>query len=82
MKVVARIIFDLEEPVIVNTTKGFLAKQNSKVTSRMSLFSARESVLIRTTLVKSLQRHCSALRWCSYQNKYGQQSLADIMMLR
>ena len=62
MKVVARIIFDLEEPVIVKTTKRFLAKQNSEVTSRMTLFSAPESVLIRTTLVKSLQRHCSALR--------------------
>ena len=46
---------------------------------RMSLFSASGSVLIK----QSLQKHCkSAHRHCFYQNKYGQQSLADSAMLR
>ena len=57
--------------------------QNRAVTGGMSLFSAPGSVLIKTTLVKSLQRRCSqhtdlALVKTSTDNK----SLADNATLR
>ena len=59
--------------------EAFLGKQTVKSwTERVHLvdrtcpFSAPGSILIKTTLVKSLQRHCSAPRLCSYQNKYRQ----------
>ena len=57
-----------EDPIVV---EPFLAKQNGEVTGRMSLFSGSGSILIKTTLVKPLQR-VIVYPDCSYQNKYEQ----------
>ena len=49
----------------------------------MSLFSAPGSVLIKTTLVKSLQRHfVVSTQTLLLSNKYRQQSLADRAMIK
>ena len=49
-----------ERTVAVETTirhKALLAKQNGEVMAKMSLLSLSGSVLIKTTLMKHLQRH-------------------------
>ena len=51
---------------VVSYYKPFLAKQNGKLTTRERLFGAPRCILIKTTLVKSLEYHLVVI------SSYGQ----------